>query len=125
MWNLVSLAIEDYADNDMSKKTTPTPKDEKVERKRLLAEHTRQQARANFYEGCLEAAPILFCAHEWEYSEQSEPHKGRDYYTCRTCEKTAITNPDTGELIVLPQKPTRLVSLAIENYADNSKGETK
>jgi len=80
--SLVSLAIENYADKDMSNTTTPTPKDE--------------------YEGCTEATPILFCAHEWEYSEQSEPHKGRDYYTCRACEKTIGTNPDTGELIVLP-----------------------
>jgi hypothetical protein len=31
------------------------------------------------------------CQHVWEYSEQSEPHKGHEYYTCRTCETTIKT----------------------------------
>ena len=40
------------------------------------------------------------CEHEWEYSDQSEPHKGRDYYTCRLCDTVVSTDPDTGELFV-------------------------
>jgi len=46
--------------------------------------------------------PADECAHDWEYSEQSEPHKGREYFTCRSCSTTAATDPATGELIYLP-----------------------
>lgn len=46
--------------------------------------------------------PADECTHDWEYSEQSEPHKGREYFTCRSCSTTAATDPRTGELIYLP-----------------------
>lgn len=34
------------------------------------------------------------CEHEWEYSDQSEPHNGREYFACRKCEVVAITDGD-------------------------------
>ena len=40
--------------------------------------------------------------HEWEYSDQSEPHKGREYYVCRECGTTLVTDPETGDLLELP-----------------------
>jgi len=41
------------------------------------------------------------CAHEWEYSEQSEPHKGREYFACTKCDTVLATDPQTGELLKL------------------------
>lgn len=40
--------------------------------------------------------------HEWEYSDQSEPHKGREYYACRGCGTVLVTDPETGDLLELP-----------------------
>lgn len=40
--------------------------------------------------------------HEWEYSDQSEPHKGREYYACRGCDTVLVTDPETGDLLELP-----------------------
>lgn len=39
------------------------------------------------------------CDHEWEYSDQSEPHKGREYFACRKCENVAITDGESMELV--------------------------
>jgi len=39
------------------------------------------------------------CDHEWEYSDQSEPHKGIEYFACRKCENVAIVRGDVVELV--------------------------
>lgn len=38
-------------------------------------------------------------SHDWEYCEQSEPHKGRDYYACVECGMVMATEPETGNLV--------------------------
>ena len=39
------------------------------------------------------------CDHEWEYSDQSEPHKGREYFACRKCENVAITDGESTQIV--------------------------
>ena len=39
------------------------------------------------------------CDHEWEYSDQSEPHKGREYFACRKCENVAITDGENTQIV--------------------------
>jgi len=39
------------------------------------------------------------CQHEWEYSDQSEPHNGIEYFACRRCETVAIATGDEIEFV--------------------------
>lgn len=37
--------------------------------------------------------------HDWEYSDQSEPHKGREYFSCNKCDMVLHTDPQHGGLL--------------------------
>ena len=43
------------------------------------------------------------CQHDYEYSEESEPSKGLEYWTCSKCETTVVVSEYGDEIQEFPK----------------------